>query len=254
MPFTFSHPAIILPFKQAKPQWFSLSGLAAGSMAPDFEYFIKVHGTSVISESFLGIFVFNLPVAIIISLLFHLLVKNPLIRHLPKPFDRRFSGFLKFDFLNYLKKHPWIFLLSCLLGVFSHLALDIITSPDQMISSFHKLQQLTSSNGLQGIRELRAGLGSKPFLLVERTFSVVALLLTGYLLLEINNPAENFRRIRAAEKRKYYISLFSFFIIGLLAAQELLPYPFSIGQFIIECISAGLLSLLITSLIFRRNI
>lgn len=254
MPFTFSHPAIIFPFKQAKPEWFSLTGLVAGSMAPDFEYFIKVHGTSTISESFTGIFIFNLPMAIAISLLFHLVIKDPLIRHLPRPFDRRFSGFLNFRFLNYLKEHFWIFILSCLLGVISHLALDMLTSPDQMLSSFHRLQQFTSFIEMSdGMGQLQAGLGGKPFVMVERSFSVIALLLTGYLLLKVNYPDSHFKSTRPAEKRKYYITLFSFFIIGLLAAEEILPYKFSISQLIIEAISAGLLSLLITSLIFRKK-
>lgn len=250
MPFTFSHPAIILPLKQVKPRWFSLTGLAAGSMAPDFEYFFKVHGTSTISETFIGIFVFNLPVAIGISLLFHEVVRDPLIRHLPRPFDRRFSGFLNFNFLKYVKQHPWIFILSCLIGVLSHLALDFLTSPDQLLSSFHKLQQ---ASHYPETENLQAALGQKAFLLVERSFSFIGLILIGYLLLRINKSDPAFRSTRSKEKRKYFISCLSFFIIGILAAEELLPYAFSLGQFIIEGISAGLLSLLITSLIFRKN-
>ncbi|WP_240482010.1 DUF4184 family protein [Flavobacterium psychrophilum] len=39
MPFTFSHPAIILPLRYLPRQWFSLTGLIIGSLTPDFEYF-----------------------------------------------------------------------------------------------------------------------------------------------------------------------------------------------------------------------
>lgn len=250
MPFTFSHPAIILPLKQVKPQWFSLTGLAAGSMAPDFEYFFKLQGTSTISESFAGIFVFNLPVAIGISLIFHLIIRNPLVRHLPRPFDRRFSGFLDFNFLEYLKRNPWVFIFSCFLGVLSHLALDFLTSPDQLITSFHKLHQAYHSIE---VLELHAELEEKPFLMVERSFSVVGLVLIAYLLLKINHPNENFRRIRSREKIKFFISFFSILAIGFLAAVELLPYGTSLGQLIINGISASLFSLFVSCLIFRKE-
>ena len=43
MPFTFSHPAIVLPFSK---KWFSLTALVTGSIIPDFEYFFKMKGHS----------------------------------------------------------------------------------------------------------------------------------------------------------------------------------------------------------------
>ena len=41
MPFTFAHPAIVLPFYK-KPKFFSMTTLIIGSMSPDFEYFLRV--------------------------------------------------------------------------------------------------------------------------------------------------------------------------------------------------------------------
>ncbi|SEF46838.1 protein of unknown function [Flavobacterium urumqiense] len=40
MPFTFSHPAIILPFLKNKK--LSATALIIGSMSPDFEYFFRM--------------------------------------------------------------------------------------------------------------------------------------------------------------------------------------------------------------------
>ena len=39
MPFTFSHPAIVLPLTFLRRQWFSLTGLAVGSLTRDVKYF-----------------------------------------------------------------------------------------------------------------------------------------------------------------------------------------------------------------------
>lgn len=249
MPFTFSHPAIILPLKQAKAHWFSLTGLVAGSVAPDFEYFLKVHATSTVSETLPGIFTFNLPAAVGISLVFHQIIKKPLIRHLPKPYDRRFSGFLNFNFLKYFKKHPFRFLSSALIGVISHLGLDILTSPDSMSRSFQRLRQTEVSDKLL---QLEASLGEQPFLLLERSFSVVGLALIAYLLTQINCPDKNFLRESTRQKSRFYMLFSGLLAAGIWASIKFLPYGTAFPQLVVNFISAGMLSLLVTSLLFRR--
>ncbi len=52
MPFTFSHPAIILPLKYLPQNWFSLTGLIIGSLTRDFEYFIRMKVRSNYSHTF----------------------------------------------------------------------------------------------------------------------------------------------------------------------------------------------------------
>ncbi len=249
MPFTFAHPSIMFPLKQAKPRWFSLSGLVAGSMAPDFEYFFRVHAVSTVSETAAGIFTFNLPVALGICLAFHLIIRTPLIQHLPQPFDERYSGFIHFNFISYLKQHPLRFFLSVLIGILSHLGLDFLTSPDTMAQSFQQLQQIGFNSKMH---QLRASLSDKPFLALERVFSVASLLLIGFLLLRIRNPAPGYRRLRAGKKRKYFIVFFFLLIIGELAAVEFLPHGTSFAQLLVNTISASLLSLLLTSLLVRK--
>ncbi len=39
MPFTFAHPAAVLPFMKKQSKYISVTALILGSMAPDFEYF-----------------------------------------------------------------------------------------------------------------------------------------------------------------------------------------------------------------------
>ena len=56
MPFTFSHPALILPLKYFPNKWFSLTGLVIGSLTPDFEYFLRMRIKSVYSHTLEGIF------------------------------------------------------------------------------------------------------------------------------------------------------------------------------------------------------
>jgi Domain of unknown function (DUF4184) len=73
VPFTFAHPAIIIPFKKwIKP--LSLTGLVAGSIAPDFEFFLKMKASENIGHHWFGIFTFDVPFAFYIINLFEILL------------------------------------------------------------------------------------------------------------------------------------------------------------------------------------
>jgi hypothetical protein len=125
MPFTPAHPAIILPFIRSR--YFSATGLIAGSMSPDFEYFFKMSVSSMHSHTVAGLFYFDLPVTILISLVFHLVVKKNLIYNLPLFLQKKIQALLEIDFIKYLREHAWIFVISALLGAASHILWDSFT-------------------------------------------------------------------------------------------------------------------------------
>ncbi|USG68041.1 DUF4184 family protein [Brevibacillus ruminantium] len=125
MPFTFAHPAIVLPFYRVR--WLSFSALIFGSMAPDFEYFLRLRPYSTISHTVAGLFLFDLPMVFLLAFLFHFIVKRSLVAHLPAPLDRG---------LHSLANRPWqlgsfrsfvVFAYSALIGSFSHVAWDAFT-------------------------------------------------------------------------------------------------------------------------------
>jgi hypothetical protein len=93
MPFTFSHPAAVLPLKYLPKKWFSVTGLVVGSLTPDFEYFIRMRIYSSLSHTWTGLFFFDLPLAIILASVFHLLVKDQLIESLTHFLHARFISF-----------------------------------------------------------------------------------------------------------------------------------------------------------------
>lgn len=125
MPFTPAHPAIVLPFLRSR--YVSATALIAGSMAPDFEYFFKMSVSSVYSHTVAGLLYFDLPVTVFISVLFHQVVKRNLITNLPLFFQQKFQAVLDLDFLDYLRKHPWIFVSSAIIGAGSHILWDSFT-------------------------------------------------------------------------------------------------------------------------------
>jgi len=128
MPFTPAHPAIVLPLIRSR--YFSATGLIAGSMAPDFEYFFKMSVSSIHSHTIAGLFYFDLPVTLFISVLFHQVVKKNLISNLPLFLGRKFRLTMELDFIGYLKEHYLIFLISALVGAASHVFWDSFTHHD----------------------------------------------------------------------------------------------------------------------------
>jgi tetratricopeptide (TPR) repeat protein len=129
MPFTFSHPAAILPFANSKNR-LSQTGLVIGSIVPDLEFYLKLKLGENIGHKLLGIFVFDLPIAMLVALIFHCLIKYPLYKASPAWIQSRTVNSLDFNWLLSLKmKLGWI-LISMMLGVFTHLTLDGMTHYD----------------------------------------------------------------------------------------------------------------------------
>src|SRR5437763_5725606 len=127
MPFTFSHPAAILPFRIFRKKWFSLTALVIGSVVPDFEYFLRMKDESFYSHKFWGIWWFDLPLAFLLSFLFHDVVRNPLFSNLPYTLQKRFKGYMDFKWGDYLRKHFGIVVFSFLVGIVSHILWDRLT-------------------------------------------------------------------------------------------------------------------------------
>jgi hypothetical protein len=127
MPFTFSHPAIILPLKYLPGNWFSLTGLIVGSLTPDFEYFIRMKVQSNYSHTIYGMLWFDLPLAILLCFIFHNLVRNDLFKNLPKHIQSRTLVYTEFNWNNYFKRSWVIIIISTLIGIASHLFWDSFT-------------------------------------------------------------------------------------------------------------------------------
>jgi hypothetical protein len=140
MPFTASHPAIILPLLLT-PRYFSLTGLVIGSMAPDFEYFLRMKPQAVHGHTVAGLFYFDLPLALLLTFLFHNVVRNALIENLPIFFKSRFINAWKFDWNIYFKQKWLIVLCSIIIGSASHLFWDGFTHKTGFFIS-HNLELL----------------------------------------------------------------------------------------------------------------
>ena len=127
MPFTFSHPAIVLPLAFLPKRWFSFTGLIIGSLAPDFEYFLRMRIQSDVSHSIGGLFLFNLPLAVLIAFLFHNTVRDRLYENLPTALKSRLIVYTQFNWNKYFTANWFVVLVSILIGASSHILWDGFT-------------------------------------------------------------------------------------------------------------------------------
>ena len=127
MPFTFSHPAAVLPLAFIKKKWVSVTALVIGSMIPDFEYFFNLEQDSIYSHTWGGMFWFDLPLALLVVYLFNYLIKNDLIQHLPEFLNKRFSKFESSTRNLNDRKEFVVVVFSLLIGITSHIIWDKLT-------------------------------------------------------------------------------------------------------------------------------
>jgi hypothetical protein len=123
MPFTLAHAAAALPFRRLR---LVPSAVVVGTMAPDFEYFLRFAPQGGFGHTVAGAFLLSLPLALLVLWVFHILVKAPLIQLFPDAIRLRLCAHkMRFRFGG-----PGRFLLiavSALTGIATHIVWDSFT-------------------------------------------------------------------------------------------------------------------------------
>ena len=224
-----------------------MTGLALGAMAPDYEYFLRANGCSFTHDNMLFHMTAGLALAAALALIFHRLIKQPLIRHLP--------GFLSFRLEKYAGKKwdpdikGWLaFAGGFAVGVLSHLFLDSFTHESGIaVRHIPLLQQV-----------LRAGPFHIPvFKILQHGGGLLGLLiLLLYLPAGKKNSTDTMETVPVTVKFRFWLStagtaalLLALFLTGH-------EYGFS-GQpllnLIVACLTAGLAGITAACLLHRRR-
>lgn len=151
MPFTFSHPAAVLPLSLIPKKWISVTALVIGSITPDFEYFLRMEQNSIYSHTYGGIFWFDLPLGLLLVYLFNFLLRKEIIENLPAFLNRRFSRFAIFTRDLTRIKNLLFILLSLFIGIVSHIIWDRLTHKTvNLIDEQEHYNVLWEANSLVG--------------------------------------------------------------------------------------------------------
>jgi hypothetical protein len=236
MPFTFSHPAIILPLTYLPRRWLSLTGLVIGSLTPDFEYFLRMKVQSNFSHTIGGAFWFDLPLGLLLAFIFHHIVRDGLFNNLPGILKVRLLRFKKFGWNSYLKKNFIVVIISILIGVFSHLLWDSFTHE----SGYFVRTILCFTDQVEIF-----GKHVPFFKIAQHLSSLSGGLVIAFALLKLPKDKLINKRINF----KYWIALtlivFLVLSVRLLVGLELKQY----GNLIVTGISAIIIALILTPLL-----
>ena len=234
MPFTFSHPAILLPFLKNKK--LSATALIVGSMSPDFEYFFRMKMQSEISHTLLGIFLIDLPLGFIVMFAFHEIIKRPLIENLPAFLQNRLQELKEFNWVVYFKSAVFIVLISFFLGAFSHIVWDSMTHWDGYI--------------VQRFSFFNLELFSIPFYkIAQHASSIIGL---GWILFYIYKLPEKNENSKIVDFNYWSFSIV--FTAVFIAVRFYFGIQLNqIGNAIVSIISPIILAITLTGLIFRNK-
>lgn len=234
MPFTFSHPAIILPFRYVEKKYFSMTGLIVGSIIPDFEYFLRVENRSRFSHTLPGIFWFDLPLGLIICFLFHDIVRGPLIANTPYSLHTRLIKYNQFNWNDYFKKYWVKVMYSIVIGIFTHIISDRLT---------HKSSNLVSS--VPGLMETQELIDSPKsiYRVIQITFSIIGLALCAFTIWQF---PENKIPSDYNPNNRYWLIMSCIFAVTL--SMIIMRIGYEQTDLIVSIISSLLAALLVTSL------
>lgn len=239
MPFTFAHPAAVLPFPR-NSKWFHFTALVLGSMAPDFEYFLRGEPNGVIGHTILGFLYFNLPIVAFVYFIYNRYIHNMLNQHLPT--------FLQGTQVQQRRAEKsvnmLIFCYSALLGMFTHILWDSFTHMNgYMVKQMTFLSYELNCFGLMIhiYKILQHG---------STLFGFVMILF--YLLYHAKSSGERrISNIAFSQKFLYWAVICLVMVIILFIWNILYFVPIVVyGTTVVRIIDASVLSLLVVSIVW----
>lgn len=236
MPFTFSHPAIVLPLTFLPRQSYSLTGLIIGSLTPDFEYFIRMRVQSNYSHTFYGLFWFDLPLGLLLAFIFHNVVRDSLFKSLPTILKSRVQKFTEFDWNTYFRQNKFVVFASILIGAASHLFWDSFTHDHGYF--VQTIPALTNTVDLFG-RQIPT------FKIIQHSSTLFGGILIGLVLFKL--PAD--KLVTGQLNLKYWF-IFTSIILVIVSLRLLCGLNYKLyGNVIVTAISGGLISFILTPIL-----
>jgi hypothetical protein len=238
MPLTFAHPAVILPFSR-KSKYINFSAMVLGSMAPDFEYFLRGQPMGEMGHTFTGFVFLNLPLVALIYFIYHSFVHQTLFNHLPFFIKDTYTN--RLDSSNALKLI--VFSYSALFGMFTHVAWDSFTHLNgYMVLEFPAI--FTNTYTIYGFN-------IPLYKFLQHGSTVVGITsIIGYMYfkgLSQKNSRVDWRHILTFWSSLILLTILFVFLWYLIDSVSILSY----GIIVVRIIDSFLISLLLISLFFK---
>ncbi len=148
MPFTFAHIGYILPIHKKWKEKLSITGLVAGSIAPDYDFLFRLSNVSdhIFQYDLKCILTMIYPLAMLTAILFHLLCRNIILENLPIYFQQKYKKKDSVGFLRMLKQNFLRISFSVIIAILLHLFLDFFGHIPSAYKFKPYVMQYTDSN------------------------------------------------------------------------------------------------------------
>lgn len=242
MPFTPAHPALILPLGRLKYK-LSYTGLIAGSIVPDFEFFFQMKEVQNAGHHWYGIVLFDVPVAWLFCYFFHGFLKKVLVANLPAFYKVRFELLAEFDWIKFASGNKLRVFISIFAGVLTHLFWDGFTHADGFFVLLWPLLQVI----------IKTGLFQLPlYYILQIVFSIAGMYFVHYSIIQL--PAKK-NHTKSHYQYKYFwqLLLLIFFMILIIRITGWPQYN-SFWSVIMACMGALTYSWIISTFILKQVI
>lgn len=242
MPFTFAHPAAVLPLGIRRSKYVDFSAAMVGTMAPDFEYFIHFKPFQVVGHTIMGQFYFNLPLIFLVTFIFHNLIKEALVSNLPSPYCKRYA-FLKYSRwkLDSLRSLI-VFCYSALFGAFTHIFWDGFTHSTGFFVDRIKL--LSQSISLLG-RSIPM------YKIMQHGSTLMGFFLIFMYIIAIQDKAYYRQSAVSSREKLHYLGLLVISAIAVDFVYFKWVGVLSVGAFVVTSINGVLIGIVIASIVYR---
>ncbi len=242
MPFTPAHAVVTLPFVK-RMRAISVFGLILGSMAPDFEYFLRFKPDSLGGHSILGMFLLNLPLCIGLAIIYMNLLEDCLIQLLPEfiaikwpRFGRNVKTYAIAEWLN--------FIFWTLIGMLTHLGWDSFTHNTGLFVQMFPVLKTQVSISI---------LNLPIYKWIQHTSSLLGLMLLFiYVLLRPKRTRMPVSVVNKMQLRLIFLGI----VLGLTLLRFLIfsaPAINDIGGWVVSLMSYSFISWFVLAVIMKKN-
>lgn len=240
MPLTFAHPAAVLPFPRNCKN-INFLAIVLGSMSPDFEYFLRGKPYGEIGHTIVGFFVFNLPMVVILYLIYKTCIHRTLVSHLPSILQDTYSPEINSSRL--LK--VFVFFYSALFGMITHVVWDSFTHLEGFMVL--NLSILTYNVHIFGFN-------IPIFKILQHGSTILGLtVIIGYLYFRTAKYKYNVERKKKPKQKLMYWGQIAFLTTLLFCLWYFIDKVsiYSYGIIVVRIIDSALISLFFVSLYFK---
>jgi len=230
MPFTAAHPLAILPFRR----WLDPTTLAIGAMSPDFMYFARGELAGNYGHTLPGIAIWCVPITLACALLFHELVKWPLLLAAPRALAARLVA---------AAREPWprglaLLIPSAVLGAVTHVIWDGFThGRGWAVRRLEPLQATLVLPVYRIIQHASTLLG----------LAILAVVLVRWFRRQPSTPLPDVPRATA----RWVLAICVALGIAALYARAAVRHTFSAGDIVVAPISGTLAALIVAGILLR---